>query len=179
MTPYSLSFYFCTSSILSLLSEKNTELKYSFRILHICCSCSICMFSEFTSGPTLETLDLDLLLHISAIALFWYFLYDLYNLHVNYFLEISSNKNILTFNPLDVELIEPSVECAAPVYRLTASKWLTFIKKLKWRIYNIFAFLCIFDGFLNFGGCFLWKAYQTMSPCQNFPTGQPAKLGKY
>ena len=34
-------------------------------------------------------------------------------------------------NPLDVELIwhAPSVECAVPVYRLTASKGLTFIKK--------------------------------------------------
>ena len=55
------------------------------------------------------------------------------------------------------------------------SKGLTFIKKFKWLIYNIFAFLCIFDGFLNFWECCLWKAYQTLSPCQNFPTGQPAK----
>ena len=36
-----------------------------------------------------------------------------------------------------------------------ASKVLTFIKKWKWWIYNIFAFLCIFDGFLNLWGCFL------------------------
>ena len=31
---------------------------------------------------------------------------------------------------------------------------LAFIKKCKFWIYNIFAFLCIFDGFLNFWGCF-------------------------
>ena len=37
---------------------------------------------------------------------------------------------ISILNPLDVELIwhAPSVECALPVYRLTASKWITFIK---------------------------------------------------
>ena len=29
------------------------------------------------------------------------------------------------------------------------------------------------------GVFFVWKAYQTLSSCQNFPTGQPAKLGKY
>ena len=37
----------------------------------------------------------------------------------------------------------------------------------------------VFDGFLNPCGCFLWKAYQTLSWCQNFPTGQPVNLGKY
>ena len=68
------------------------------------------------------------------------------------------------------------MECAVPVYRLTASKGLTFIKKLKWWIYNIFSFLCIFDGFLNLLGIFLWKAYQTLSSCQNFPTGQPSSI---
>ena len=26
---------------------------------------------------------------------------------------------------------------------------------------------------------FLWKTYKTKPPCQNFPTGQPAKPGKY
>ena len=28
-------------------------------------------------------------------------------------------------------------------------------------------------------GVFLWKAYQTLVPCQNFSTGQTARLGKY
>ena len=70
-----------------------------------------------------------------------------------------------------------------------------FHKKWKWWIYNIFAFLCIFDVFLNFWGCFFveslpnpvampelsnWscchaRTFQlVLSPCQNFPPGQPA-----
>ena len=60
-------------------------------------------------------------------------------------------KTHLQLSHLDVELIwhVPSVECAVPVY-----KGLTFIKKWKWWPYNIFSFVCIFDGFLNFWGCF-------------------------
>ena len=44
-----------------------------------------------------------------------------------------------------------------------------FHQKMKMMNLQYFAFLCIFDGFLNFWWCFLWKAYQTLSPCQNFP----------
>ena len=58
-------------------------------------------------------------------------------------------------------------------------KKLTFINKLEWLIYSILPFVCIFDGFLHFCGCFLWIDYQTLSPCRNFSTGQPPKHGKY
>ena len=52
------------------------------------------------------------------------------------------------------------------------------INKWKLQINNIFIFLCIFDGFLNFLW-FFWKAYHTVPPRQNFPIDQPAKPGKY
>ena len=72
------------------------------------------------------------------------------------------------------------MSCAG--YRLSTSKEVTFIQKWKWWINNIFAFLCIFDGFLNLGGCFFCgkftklcrhaRTFQlVLSSCQNFPTG--------
>ena len=56
------------------------------------------------------------------------------------------------------------------VYRLTASKGLTFIKKWKWWIYNIFASLCIFDGFLNCWECFFY--IKLTNPCRHDRTFQ-------
>ena len=48
---------------------------------------------------------------------------------------------------------------------------LNFIKKLKWWINNIFAFLCIF-GFLNFWGCFFCGKLTNKNP-KNFTKRPP------
>ena len=56
-----------------------------------------------------------------------------------------------------------------------SGKWAT-----EWQMLNLqyFACLCVFDGFVNFWECFfVWKAYQTLSSRQNFPTGLLAKAG--
>ena len=51
------------------------------------------------------------------------------------------------------------------------SKGLTFIKKWKWWIYNIFEFLCIFNGFLNCWGCFFVETAACSHRC---PLRHPA-----
>ena len=48
-----------------------------------------------------------------------------------------------------------NLECAICWMRwLKMSKGLTLIKKWNWRIYNIYEFLCTFDGLLHFWGWF-------------------------
>ena len=88
------------------------------------------------------------------------------HLKENKLIHDSQHGFMILLSPLDVELIwqAPSVECAVPVYRLTASKGLTFIKKWEWWTYNIFAFLCIFDGFSNFWGCFFVASINNKNP---------------
>ena len=60
-----------------------------------------------------------------------------------------SGENI---NPLAAEFIylATSAECSGPINPRTAVKGIDFVKKIKWRNYNIFAFLCIFDDFFSF-----------------------------
>ena len=85
----------------------------------------------------------------------------------------------IQFNCLAAEFIylATSAECAGQINLSSAVEGIDFIKN---EITILFAFLCIFHDFLNFSGCFfLFKAYQTVPPFQNFPTGQPAKPGKY
>ena len=105
---------------------------------------------------------------------------------------IESPMGVSTFNCTEKSLTFTIYDC---ILRIRSKKvcYLTkaFIKKWKWWIDNIFAFLCIFDGLLNFGGCFFVESlpnpvvmpersnWSALSSCQNFPTGQPAKLGKY
>ena len=40
-------------------------------------------------------------------------------------------------------------------------------------------YVYVYCGFLNCCRCFLWKAYQTVPPCKNFPNGLLAKPGKH
>ena len=77
-----------------------------------------------------------------------------------------------------VELAAPSVECAVPVYRLTTSKGLTFVKKWKWLIYNIFSSLCIFDGFLNFLGSFFVELASITVPVYRLTTSKCLTFAK-
>ena len=95
-------------------------------------------------------------------------------------------------NPLAVEFIylATSAECAGPINRPTADKRFRFHEQMKMMKSQYFAFYTIYGGFLNcwlfiFGGFlkfwwfFWWKTYQTLPPCKNCPTGQPAKPGQY
>ena len=55
-----------------------------------------------------------------------------------------------------------------------------YIKKLNWQNYNIVCISMYIWWLLKFVVVlFLWKGYQNMLPCQNFPIGQPAKPVKY
>ena len=68
------------------------------------------------------------------------------------------------------------MRCAGiPAYNIQRANFY-LKKKWKWWIYNIFAFLCVFDGSSIFWGVFFWKVDQILSSCQNFPTGQPASI---
>ena len=85
------------------------------------------------------------------------------------------------FKPLAAEFIylASPAECAGLINRPTAVKGLDDMKKLKVRNHNIFLFFFAY-WFLKFLVVIcVWKAYQLLLPCQNCPTGQPAKPDKY
>ena len=73
------------------------------------------------------------------------------------------------FNPLAAEFIylATCAECSGSMNRPTAVQGMDFVKTMKMMKLQYFCILCIFDDFLIFWWWFfVWKAYQTMSPCR-------------
>ena len=62
-------------------------------------------------------------------------------------------------------------------YSVQRAKLHQKMKMMNWQYICNFMYIWWLLKFL--GVFFLWKAYQTVLPCENFPTGQPAKVGKY
>ena len=95
---------------------------------------------------------------------------------------IESPMGVLIYNSAEKALAFAIYDCIRRIRPNRCVIWrkLTFIKKIKMMNLQYFCILMYICRLLNlFGGVFLWKAYQTLSPCQKFPTGQPAKPGKH
>ena len=84
----------------------------------------------------------------------------------------NSTENELTFTIYDSILRIPPERCV--IWRnLTFTK----MKMMNLQHFCIFMYIWWHLKFFFFWG--LWKAYETLTPCQNFPPAQLAKLGKY
>ena len=83
------------------------------------------------------------------------------------------------FNTLTAEFIylEQFVKCAGPINWPITVKWLDFMKNENDEI-SIFLQFYVYLMVSTIFGVFLWKAYQTLPPCKNFPTGLASIINK-